>query len=112
MLIECAEFVILKWRGVERDDAWDLAEPALGEDGGHLCVEEQGVESVWLFMRATSRRARKPARTVQLLRYTGILPQFPWLQSRSVPNAGVLRVEGDVGEEVLGVRDVSERLLQ
>ena len=45
MLIECAEFIILKWRGVERNDGWDLAEPTLGENGRHLRVEEQGVKS-------------------------------------------------------------------
>src|SRR5215831_5166404 len=44
VLIECTQLVILERRGVERDDAGELAEPALGEDGRHLCVEEQGVK--------------------------------------------------------------------
>src|SRR5258708_3815568 len=44
MLIECAQLVILKRCRIERDDAGNPTDPALGEDGRHLRVEEQRVK--------------------------------------------------------------------
>src|SRR4051794_35225240 len=44
VLIKCAQLVILERCCIERDNAGDLTDPALGENSRHLRVEKQGIK--------------------------------------------------------------------
>ena len=113
VLIECAQFVILKWRSVERDNAGDFAEPALSKDGRHLRMEEQGIK-FGLCIHAgnlTTRAQTCPHRPVAPVDRNPSCNSFGFEVNQS-PMRVYFVVEGDVGEKVLGVSDVSESLFQ
>ena len=108
-----ASVLPLEWRGVERDDAGNLAKPALGEDGRHLCVEEQGVKpGPSVHARNLTVRAHScPHRPVAPVdRDPASNPSS--FKIDQAPMRAHLRVKRNVGEKVLGMRYVSERLLQ
>src|SRR5262249_48268064 len=107
------QFVILEWRGVERDDTGNLAEPALGEDGRHLCVEEQGVKpGPSVHARNLTVRAHScPHRPVAPVERNSA-GNSSGFEVDQAPMRAHLGGKSDVGEKVLGMRDVSESLLQ